>query len=87
MATTSVSVPRGTTWTLLGATPCSVSNPGPGQILVAVDTTLPTAGTRVGVPLPAGEVMDIGLIGQNAYGLPFDVGVGAGEAIPVTVVR
>lgn len=87
MPTTSVSVPRGTTWTLIAATPCSVFNPGPGSVLIDVDTTIPGAGTLVGVPLPAGSTMDIGVIGQNAYGLPVETGVGSSTAISVTVVR
>lgn len=87
MATTTVSVPRGTTWTSLGTAPCSVYNPGPGAILIDVDTSLPGVGTTVGVPLEAGKTADIGYTGQNAYALCVDTGIGNSSAISVTVVR
>lgn len=82
MATTSTTLAAGV-WTSLGTTPCSVQNRGFGDLRLAVDTSPPGALTAASVIVKTGETADIGVTGQNAYGLPAD----ASASLSVVVVR
>ena len=85
MATTAYNLTRGA-WLPLGTSPCTVYNPGPGDIRLAVDSTLPGSVSAPGIPLPQGKSADCGIVGQNVYAIAVDVG-GSLPTITLTVTR